>query len=88
MLPWLRVPWGPLQLGDAGLWEEVREEEGEEGKGIGVGCSSEGECLCWVLCLEDFVPLLQAEILGEISEEAFSRLISSPGVLFQGHGLY
>ena len=38
-----------------------------------------------LLCLEAFISLLQAGILGE----GFSRIfINSPGVSFQGHGLH
>ena len=67
----------------------MKKEVGEEEvKGMGVGCSPEGE-LSWVLCLEAFNSFLQAEILGEVSGEVFSRIfISSPGVPVQGHGLH
>ena len=42
-----------------------------------------------VCCLEAFISLLQAGILGEVSGEDFSKIfISSPGAPFQGHGLH
>ena len=61
----------------------------KEGEGKGMGCSPEGEP-CWVLCLEAFILLLQAGILGEASgDECFSRtFISSPGAPFWGRGLH
>ena len=46
------------------------------------------ESSCCVLCLEDFLSLLQEEILGEVSGGGFRGIfISFPGVLFQGPGL-
>ena len=59
-----------------------------EWKGNGAGFSPEGEHTGWVLCLE-FLCLLQAGNLGEVSGEGFSKIfISSPGVSFQRHGLH
>ena len=62
---------------------------GEEGKGNETVYSPEGQCVHWILCLEVFISLFKAGILGEISGAGFSRIsISSPGVPFQGHGLH
>ena len=45
-------------------------------------------CACWVLCLEAFISLLQAGILGnlgDVSGEGFSRIvICSPDAPFWG----
>ena len=62
------------------MGKEVGDEEGN-----GVDCSPDGECAgtSCVLCLEVFIPFLQAGILGEVSGEGFSRkFTSSPGAPF------
>ena len=59
----------------------------EEGKGM-AQAAPQRESSCCVLCLEDFLSLLQEEILGEVSGGGFRGIfISFPGVLFQGPGL-
>ena len=61
------------------------DEVGEgKGSGNGAGCSPKG-----VHALGPSMSLLQVGILGEFSVEGFSRIvISFPGMVFQGHGVY
>ena len=63
-------------------WFRTQEPVKKEG-----GRSPEGERR--FLCSEAFISLLQAGTLGWVSGQGFSRrVISAPGVPFQGHGLH
>ena len=83
---WFRgLAWDKLS---AALEFRRRRAVGKAGEGEGKG-NGMGEHACGLLCLEACISLLQTGILGQVSLEGFSRtVISSPGVPFQGHGLY